>query len=277
MKPRLGFLRSREFIMKDLYTFDTNLDNAQYTYDLVCESYNNIFKQIGIKYEKVIGDVGTIGGLISHEYHYISNIGEDVILQCPSCYFSINQTISKTTNCPQCKNELQRHIAAEIGHTFLLNIKYSQPLKAMYVEQNELKPVVMGCFGLGLSRIIMLTIEILSTINEIRWPVKLAPYTVCIIPPKAGSKEENSSKYIEQLSEILCKRDIDTVLDDRTHLTIGKRFVLARALGFPYIIIIGKASTRSIPSFEVHDINNSVTNELSLEQINHYFDNINFK
>jgi len=52
MKPRLGFLRSREFIMKDLYTFDTNLDNAQYTYDLVCESYNNIFKQIGIKYEK---------------------------------------------------------------------------------------------------------------------------------------------------------------------------------------------------------------------------------
>lgn len=54
MKPRLGFLRSREFIMKDLYTFDTNLDNAQYTYDLVCESYNNIFNQIGIKYEKGI-------------------------------------------------------------------------------------------------------------------------------------------------------------------------------------------------------------------------------
>lgn len=169
----------------------------------------------------------------------------------------------------------------------------------MYVEQNELKPMVMGCFGLGLSRIIMLTIEILSTINEIRWPVKLAPYTVCIIPPKviminaffpplkimpyympnycsqAGSKEENASKYIEQLFEILCKRDIDTILDDRTHLTIGKRFVLARALGYPYIIIIGKASTRPIPSFEVHDINNSVSNELSLEQISHYFDNIN--
>lgn len=72
----------------------------------------------------------------------------------------------------------------QIGHTFLLNTKYSQPLKAMYMEQNELKPLVMGCFGLGLSRILMLTVEILSTNNEIRWPVKLAPYTVCIIPPK---------------------------------------------------------------------------------------------
>ncbi|XP_050452625.1 probable proline--tRNA ligase, mitochondrial isoform X1 [Cataglyphis hispanica] len=277
MKPRLGFLRSREFIMKDLYTFDTNLDNAQYTYDLVCESYNNIFNQIGIKYEKVIGDVGTIGGLVSHEYHYISNIGEDIILQCPSCHFSINQTISKMTNCPKCENKLQQHTTAEIGHTFLLNTKYSQPLKAMYMEQNELKPMVMGCFGLGLSRILMLTVELLSTINEIRWPIKLAPYTVCIIPPKAGSKEESASNYVERLFEILCKRDIDAILDDRTQFTIGKRFVFARALGYPYIIIIGKLSTRPIPLFEVYDVNNSVHNELSLEQISHYFDNINLK
>ncbi|XP_029158945.1 probable proline--tRNA ligase, mitochondrial isoform X1 [Nylanderia fulva] len=277
MKPRLGFLRSREFIMKDLYTFDTNLDNAKYTYDLVCESYNNIFKQIGIKYEKVVGDVGTIGGLVSHEYHYVSNVGEDVILQCPSCYFSINQTISETTSCPKCKNELQQYNAAEIGHTFLLNTKYSQPLKAMFMEQHELKPLVMGCFGLGLSRILMLTVEILSTNNEIRWPVKLAPYTVCIIPPKAGSKEENASNYVERLFEILCKHDIDVILDDRTNLTIGKRFVFARAVGYPYVIIVGKAATRSIPLFEVHDINNSVCNDLSLEQISHYFDSINLK
>ncbi|KMQ92192.1 putative prolyl-trna mitochondrial [Lasius niger] len=92
----------------------------------------------------------------------------------------------------------------------------------MYVEQNELKPMVMGCFGLGLSRILMLTVEILSKNNEIRWPVKLAPYTVCIIPPKAGSKEEGASNYVERLFEILCKRDIDVILDDRTDFTIVK-------------------------------------------------------
>lgn len=72
----------------------------------------------------------------------------------------------------------------QIGHTFLLDTKYSQPLRAIYMEQNKSKPLVMGCFGLGLSRIMTLVVEILSTNNEIRWPIKLAPYTVCIIPPK---------------------------------------------------------------------------------------------
>ncbi|XP_036148096.1 probable proline--tRNA ligase, mitochondrial isoform X2 [Monomorium pharaonis] len=277
MKPRLGFLRSREFIMKDLYTFDTSLDNGRHTYDLVCESYSNIFKQIGVEYKKSIGDVGTIGGLMSHEYHYVSDIGEDIILQCSSCHFSINRTISKTMSCPKCKNELHQHIAAEVGHTFLLDTKYSQPLKAMYTEQNKSKPIVMGCFGLGLSRIITLVIEILSTNDEIRWPVKLAPYTICVITPKAGSKEENTSAYVEQLFEIFYERDIDAILDDRTHETIGKRLVFARASGYPYIIVIGKPAIQSIPLFELHDVNNSTYRELSLDQISDYFNNIKFK
>ncbi|KYN10660.1 putative prolyl-tRNA synthetase, mitochondrial [Trachymyrmex cornetzi] len=216
MKPRLGFLRSREFIMKDLYTFDTSLDNARHTYDLVCESYNNIFRQI-----ELFND--------------------------------------------------------DVGHTFLLDTKYSQPLEAMFMEQNKPTPMVMGCFGLGLSRIITLVVEILSINDEMRWPVKLAPYTVCIIPPKAGSKEESTSAYIEQLFEIFYKRNIDTILDDRLHYTIGKRLVFARRSGYPYIIVIGKAATQSIPLFEIHDVNNSTYHELSLDQMNDYFDNINVK
>lgn len=108
-------------------------------------------------------------------------------------------------------------------------------------------------------------------------PLTIMSYYMLNYYSQAGSKEEYTSKYTEQLFEILCIRDIDAILDDRTHFTIGKRFVLARALGYPYIIIIGKASTRPIPLFEVHDINNSVSNELSLEQISHYFDNINLK
>ncbi|XP_032667580.1 probable proline--tRNA ligase, mitochondrial [Odontomachus brunneus] len=274
MKPRHGFLRSREFMMKDLYTFDTTLDNAKNTYDAVCDSYDNIFKQIDIDHVRVVGDVGTIGGLLSHEYHYISDIGEDIILRCPSCNYIINGIISKTT-CPECKNELHKHNSAEIGHTFLLDTKYSQPLKAVYyTKDNKVQPMAMGCFGLGLSRILALVVEILSTNDEIRWPVKLAPYTACIIPPKTGSKEEHTSTYVEQLFEILHKRNIDTILDDQTQSTIGKRFVFARAIGYPYIIVIGKAATQSVPLFEVHDLNNSICQELSLEQINHYFDNV---
>lgn len=109
------------------------------------------------------------------------------------------------------------------------------------------------------------------------FPLKIMLYYISNCCPQAGSKEENASNYVERLFEILCKRDIDAILDDRTQFTIGKRLIFARALGYPYIIIIGKASTRPIPLFEVYDVNNSVYNELPLEQISHYFDNINLK
>jgi len=95
--------------------------------------------------------------------------------------------------------------------------------------------------------------------------------------PQAGSKEEDTSVYIEQLYEILFKRNIDAILDDRTNYTIGKRLVFARASGYPYIIVIGKAATQSIPLFEIHDVSNSIYRELSLDQISDYFNDINFK
>lgn len=77
------------------------------------------------------------------------------------------------------------------------------------------------------------------------------------------------------MSEILYKYNIDAILDDRTYLTIGKRFIYARALGYPYIIVIGKAANQSVPLFEIHDLNNSLYHEFSLEEINNYFSNIN--
>jgi len=92
-----------------------------------------------------------------------------------------------------------------------------------------------------------------------------------------GSKEEGGSVYIEQLFRILDKCGIDVILDDRTNFTIGKRFKFARAIGYPYIIVIGKLATQSIPLFEVHDLNNMTYHELSLEQMNNYFNSINLK
>ncbi|XP_061941636.1 probable proline--tRNA ligase, mitochondrial isoform X2 [Apis cerana] len=234
MKPRLGFLRSREFIMKDLYTFDINLNNAQETYALVCNAYENIFKKIGIMYIKTIGDPGLIGGSISHEYHYV-------------------------------------------GHTFLLNTKYTIPLEVKIKINNKSIPLVMGCFGLGLSRIFTVMTELLSTKDELRWPKNLAPYTVCLIPPKAGSKEENKSQYIKEVMEILNQLNIDTILDDRTDLTIGKRFMHARITGFPYVIIIGKSIMNFPPLIEIHNINNSTNCEISLNDIPNYFNNEDIK
>ncbi|KOX72739.1 putative proline--tRNA ligase, mitochondrial [Melipona quadrifasciata] len=271
IKPRLGFLRSREFIMKDLYTFDIDEEKAKETYASVSEAYENIFKKIGITYVKAIGNPGSIGGSITHEYHYLSDIGEDVVCRCSSCQYSINKTMHKESHCPDCKSTLKEQNSAEIGHTFLLNTKYTEPLDAAVRINNKPTPLVMGCFGLGLSRIFTVMVELLSTKTELRWPKNLAPYTVCIIAPKAGSKEENSSHYIKDIIDILTQLNMDIILDDRTYLTIGNRLMHARITGFPYVVIVGKSILQSPPLIEIHDINNSRNCKIPLDNLSGYF------
>lgn len=273
LKPRHGFVRSREFLMKDLYTFDFNLDSAQKTYEIVNEAYENIFTKIGVTFIKAVGDTGITGGLMSHEYHYKGDIGEDIVLTCPSCQYAINKTICKDTHCPNCKNEFLKEQVAEIGHTFLLDTKYTEPLNVVYKTHNSSAPFVMGCYGIGISRIFMMLAEMLSTTTELRWPRHLAPYTICIIPPKMGSKEEFATQYLDKIIEMLNHLHIDAILDDRTNLTIGNRLMHARITGFPYVIIIGKTAVQSTPLFEIHNINNGTQCEVTLENIYTYFNN----
>ncbi|XP_012142370.1 prolyl-tRNA synthetase 2-like protein, mitochondrial [Megachile rotundata] len=273
MKPRHGFIRSREFLMKDLYTFDFDLESAQKTYEIVNEAYENIFTKIGVTFIKAVGDTGIIGGLMSHEYHYKGSIGEDTVFICPSCQYTINKTICNDTHCPNCKNEFLKEQVAEIAHTFLLNTKYTEPLNVVYRTNNSSTPFVMGCYGIGISRIFMMLAETLSTKTELRWPKHLAPYTICIIPPKKGSKEEIATQYLDKIIGLLNHLHIDAILDDRTNLTIGNRLMHARVTGFPYVILIGKSAMQSTPLFEIHNTNNATQCEVTLENIYTYFNN----
>ncbi|XP_043479595.1 probable proline--tRNA ligase, mitochondrial [Leptopilina heterotoma] len=271
MKPRLGFMRSREFIMKDLYTFDIGSTQALETYKIVNHAYDNIFNKIGIQYKKAIGSVGMIGGTVSHEYHYITEIGEDVVLSCLQCNYHINKNATDESTCPSCKNAFSESTTAEIGHTFFLGTKYSETLKALYKENHTTAPLSMGCYGIGMTRLIASAAEVLSTEQELRWPIALAPYTVCVIPPKKNSKEDVASQYNEKICELLSQSNIDFIIDDRTHLTIGQRFIYSRKCGFPYVIVIGKLALNSDPLFELHDINNSTHNDVGLETLFDFF------
>ncbi|XP_051174070.1 probable proline--tRNA ligase, mitochondrial [Leptopilina boulardi] len=271
MKPRQGFLRSREFIMKDLYTFDTGPEQALETYEIVNQAYENIFNKIGIQYKKAIGSAGLIGGSLSHEYHYPSEVGEDIVLSCSQCDYHINKNSTDENTCPTCKNSFSEINTAEIGHTFFLGTKYSEPLKAIYKENHNIEPLSMGCYGIGITRLIASAAEVLSTEQELRWPISLAPYTVCIIPPKENSKEESALQYMEKICDILSQTNTDFIIDDRIQLTIGQRLIYSRKCGFPYVIVAGKLATNSNPLFELHDLNNSTRNDVSLDNLFDFF------
>lgn len=116
MKPRLGLFRAREFIMKDLYSFDLTIEDAQQTYETVNTAYKNIFKQIGVPFTIARGDTGIMGGSLSHEYHYLSEIGEDNVLSCLACGIATNSTIYDKETCSNCEKELTQHSAIEVNH-----------------------------------------------------------------------------------------------------------------------------------------------------------------
>lgn len=266
MKPRFGLMRAREFIMKDLYSFDTSVENAKVTYDTVTTAYGNIFKEIGIECMKVQAASGMMGGTLSHEYHFITEAGEDRLYICESCSYVVNKDIF-SGQCPQCKSQNFKHeCGIEVGHTFLLGTRYSAPLKAIFQTSDGTHEILqMGCFGLGLTRIVAAVIESLSTSSEIRLPISLAPFKILIIPPKEGSKESFSSYLCDELYDRFNSAELfknDVVIDDRCHLTIGKRLLEGRKSGFPFVIIVGKKAVATPPCFELHDILNNV--ELSL-------------
>nr|XP_020655333.1 probable proline--tRNA ligase, mitochondrial [Pogona vitticeps] len=261
-KPRFGLLRGREFYMKDMYTFDASKEAALKTYALVCNAYYNILNRLGLPFVKVQAATGSIGGTLSHEFQLPADIGEDQLMICTNCDFSANtETIDPSkVRCPVCEGKLMEKRGIEVGHTFYLGTKYSSVFNTL-VNTAENKPVMaeMGCYGLGVSRILAASIEVLSTEDAIRWPNLIAPYQICLIPPKRGSKEEKGAMLVEELYDSIAQavpQLIDEiVLDDRTELTIGKRLKDADKRGYPYVIIAGK-KTVDVPSlFEVRNQN----------------------
>lgn len=127
----------------------------------------------------------------------------------------------------------------QVGHTFLLDDKYSKVLGATYLQPNgKPAPLHMGCYGIGVTRLIAAALESQSSDNALRWPFVLAPYSVCIIPPKSGSREEDAvsmhtERIYHQLS-MLHGLENDVLVDDRCNLTIGKRMMEAKRYVYYY-------------------------------------------
>ncbi|CAH2311220.1 probable proline--tRNA ligase, mitochondrial [Pelobates cultripes] len=271
-RPCFGLLRGREFYMKDMYTFDASEEGAYQTYNEVCNAYSNIFNALGLKFVKVQADTGNIGGKMSHEFQLPANIGQDRLLVCGGCGFAANiETLNADDrDCPSCGGELTETKGIEIGHTFYLGTKYSNTFNTTCDSQPKPLLAEMGCYGIGVTRLLAASIEVLSTEDEIHWPGLIAPYQVCLIPPKKGSKEADAVTVAETLYDDIHSlyhlRD-EIVLDDRTQMTIGKRVKEAEMMGYPFVIVVGKKALGSQPLFEVRRQNTGEVQYLSREGV----------
>lgn len=390
VRPRLGLIRVREFIMKDAYSFDTDEDSMQGSYQKMFDAYHKIFKRVGLKYNVVRADTGVMGGLLSEEFQAITDTGEDILVLCDSCDYASNIEVSncvpntkmeeeaekeyseiytpnagsiedvtnflglpvskfvktmiyrvddkfyacmveadreinevklskllganevelaseedvmRITNakvgfagpvgleipiimdenikvkknfivganksdyhlkdvnlkdfkpeiiadiknvkegdvCPKCGGKIHFKKGIEIGNTFKLGTKYSEKLGLNYLDkENKLHPVQMGCYGIGVGRIIAACIEQSHDEKGIIWPMSIAPYKVAIV--LIDRKNEEQVKAAEDLYNKLNSMDIDTILDDRDERA-GVKFNDMELIGIPIRITVGKKIT----------------------------------
>ena len=260
MRPKYGLIRANEFRMQDLYTFDADLGTAERTYSEVTEAYEKIFSRLGVPWIRVRGEGGSMGGSLSHEFHFPANIGQDTLLLCDKCPAGANLEVESSVRCcgdqVNCGGPTMRTKGIEVAHTFLLGDRYSKPGRANFrTEAGASQPLQMGCYGIGVSRVLAASLEVLSSQTELRWPRAIAPFKLIILAPKGGSQEAKAADMLEQVhtraSEILFS---DVMLDDRDKLTVGRKLREAKKTGYPYIVLFGKKCIDSDPRLELHNL-----------------------
>ena len=345
-RPRQGLLRAKEFMMKDLYTFDSSHDDALKTYDQVRHAYKNLFDELKIPYLVADADSGNMGGKLSHEYHFASSKGEDNVWSCESCGYVANEEVvekkapgtqtSPTSSlvftgiskdretaieihiprpdsmspgespswdkiasyvnlhavknagvdidtsveaatlttllpkakstvsifdrslqradseaqsahdltiirpgdlCPRCDTgHLSVQKAIEVGHTFHLGTRYSEPLQALVTlpDQKERQVVHMGCHGIGVSRLIGAIASLLADESGLNWPRVVAPFEV-VITLHSGISDDVGTQIYDALE------GTDRVLDDRPIKDSRLKMVDAQWIGFPIQVVLGVA------------------------------------
>jgi len=240
IRPRFGVMRSREFIMKDLYSFDRDYEGLQVSYQKMYDAYSKIFTACGLEYIAVKADSGVIGGDISHEFLIIADSGEEKVMKCPKCLAASTQEMSQ---CPVCHADMEEKRGIEVGHIFQLGTKYSESMKAYFVDQDgKEKPLIMGCYGIGIGRTMAAAIEANHDENGIKWPWNIAPYEIIVIP--VNLKNYASVELAENVSQQLVSEGYEVIWDDRD-VSAGYKFKEADLIGFPIQIIIGEKALKN--------------------------------
>ena len=239
MRSTGGLLRTREFVMKDLYSFHSDEKDLEKFFNKILVAYGKIYKRCGLDAVKSEASGGVFTKAKTYEFQVLTGVGEDKVIFCSKCNWAANLEIAKVKagqKCPNCKSKLIKSNAIEVGHTFRLGTKYSKPLGLYFIDKKGIKrPVVMGCYGIGIGRLMATIAEINHDEKGIIWPKEVSPFQIHLIQIETtpGVREEAEKTY-----KILQEKGIEVLYDDRKDKTPGEKFVEADLIGIPYRIVI---------------------------------------
>jgi prolyl-tRNA synthetase len=249
-RPRAGVLRTREFVMKDSYSFDRDQAGLEERYALHVGAYDRIMTRTGLRFYRVESDVGMMGGLGAHEYMAPCPAGEDEVVLGDG--YAANVEVARVS--PEVEQTAEGGYrrgdealvvepAIEIGNIFKLGTRYSEPLGATYLDEhgNEL-PIWMGSYGIGPARVVAAAVEQFADEHGISWPRALAPFAVHLVAVgRPGTPERDAA---EKVYETLVGAGVEVLYDDR-EAGPGEKFADAELLGCPVRLTVGRRSLES--------------------------------
>jgi prolyl-tRNA synthetase len=268
LRPRFGLMRGREFLMKDAYSFDIDFAGARHAYNRMFAAYLRTFARLGLKSIPMVAESGPIGGNLSHEFIILASTGESEVychrdyLDFPVPPENVNfgnveelqkifdqwtslyaATSEKHDAAAFAKLPADKQVSArgiEVGHIFYFGTKYSEPMKAVVTgPDGSERPVHMGSYGIGPSRLVAAIIEASHDDAGIIWPESVAPFTVAILNLKQGGGETDAA--CQELYRALSDRGIEVLYDDLDQRP-GAKFATADLIGIPWQVLVGPRS-----------------------------------
>ena len=287
IRTRGYLLRGKAFPMLDAYSFDTDVEGMEKSYNNVREAFLEIFRKIGLKVIPIVADNGAMGGKKSEEFMLISDQGEDKILYNEETGIGLNTEILEREDYKTYLKEeygiedisnYKEIRTMELGHIFQLGTRYSEMMNGKYINQEGKEALYyMGCYGIGVSRTLAALYE-QCLIKDEKWgpcgfslPFRIAPFKLQIIP-----KLEDKTK-MEMAEEIMKRLEMvgyGVIIDDRENISIGAKIKDAKILGTPYVLVLGDKQQGD--TIEIENVKTGEKEQTTADKIFEFFLNKSF-
>jgi len=246
VRAKSGIMRTREFFMKDLYSFSRTQEEHDAFYEKCSDAYKRIFSRLGIgdKTYRTFASGGAFSKF-SHEFQTVSDAGEDVIYVHEEKGIAFNEEIIDDVDLKEfgvSKDELDKEMAIEVGNIFSLGTKFSEPLGLVYTDEKGKKnAVIMGSYGIGPARSMGTIVEVLSDEKGIVWPRSVAPFAIHLVELSQGVEQVKAAADV--LFQKLVEQGVEVLYDDRD-LRAGEKFADSDLIGIPYRVVVRAYSGR---------------------------------
>lgn len=247
LRAKSGIMRGREFGMKDMYSFHTTQEDFDRFYEIAKQAYLRVYSRCGLDAKVTEASGGSFTEKLSYEFMVLTDAGEDDILYCTDCTHCANVEVSKQKEgdtCGTCgKGTMQAAKAAEVGNVFDLGQKYARDFGYTFMAEDGSNQLpIMGCYGIGITRLMGVVVEALSDEKGIVWPESVAPFTYHLL--SLLPDDSSSATFADALYEDLKKIGAEVLYDDRK-VRAGEKFADGDLIGIPWRINVGKETAAS--------------------------------